>query len=122
MAEVRLDRITVQYGEKTAIRDFSLHVRDGEGLNLLGPSPCGQTTVLRAIAGLAKMAGGEVTTTLDAPTEPPLVGAVRVTGNEPSADQAAKTREVAPGVFEVFLPLPSKPTTRRRSGGTWLPG
>jgi len=61
MAEVRLDRITVQYGEKTAIGDFSLHVRDGECLTLLGPSPCGKTTVLRAIAGLAKLAGGEVT-------------------------------------------------------------
>ena len=61
MAEVRLDRITVQYGEKTAIGDFSLHVRDGECLTLLGPSPCGKTTVLRAIAGLTKLAGGEVT-------------------------------------------------------------
>jgi iron(III) transport system ATP-binding protein len=61
MAEVKLDRITVQYGEKTAIGDFSLHVRDGECLTLLGPSPCGKTTVLRAIAGLAKLAGGEVT-------------------------------------------------------------
>ncbi|MBP7892981.1 MAG: ABC transporter ATP-binding protein [Firmicutes bacterium] len=61
MAEVRLDRITVQYGNKTAIQDFSLHVRDGECLTLLGPSPCGKTTVLRAIAGLTKLAGGEVT-------------------------------------------------------------
>ena len=28
-------------------------------------------------------------------------------GEEPAS---AKTREVAPGVFEIFLPLPSKPT------------
>ncbi len=61
MAEVRLDRITVQYGKKTAIEDFSLHVRDGECLTLLGPSPCGKTTVLRAIAGLTKLCSGEVT-------------------------------------------------------------
>jgi iron(III) transport system ATP-binding protein len=60
MSEVRLDRITVQYGDKTVISDLSLHLRDGECLTLLGPSPCGKTTVLRAIAGLVKLAGGEV--------------------------------------------------------------
>lgn len=38
-------------------------------------------------------------------------GAGRAPGGEPSADaRAAKAREVAPGVFEVFLPLPSKPS------------
>ncbi|MCR4427713.1 MAG: ABC transporter ATP-binding protein, partial [Firmicutes bacterium] len=60
MAEVKLDDITVRYGSKTAIDHFSLHVRDGECLTLLGPSPCGKTTVLRAIAGLAKPDAGEV--------------------------------------------------------------
>ena len=40
------------------------------------------------------------------------------------ADDAPKTREVAPGVIEVFLPLPSKPTIINVylldcGGGTW---
>ncbi len=44
------------------------------------------------------------------PADPATRASPAGPGNEPSADQAAKTREVAPGVFEVFLPLPSKPT------------
>ncbi|HBK69871.1 MAG TPA: ABC transporter, partial [Firmicutes bacterium] len=48
MAEIKLENITVAYGEKTVIDDFSLQVRDGECFTILGPSPCGKTTVLRA--------------------------------------------------------------------------
>ncbi|MCY3781204.1 MAG: ABC transporter ATP-binding protein [Chloroflexi bacterium] len=35
-----------------AIKDFNLHVGDGEAVVLLGPSGCGKTTLLRLIAGL----------------------------------------------------------------------
>lgn len=71
MAEVRLNNVTVQYNGKTAIEDFSLHVEDGECFTLLGPSPCGKTTVLRAIAGLVKPQNGEV-----------IIGDTVVTGKE----------------------------------------
>ena len=60
MAEIKLENITVAYGEKTVIDDFSLQVRDGECFAILGPSPCGKTTVLRAIAGFVKPQRGEV--------------------------------------------------------------
>lgn len=60
MAEVRLDNVSISYGKKTVIEDFSLHVEDGECFTLLGPSPCGKTTVLRAIAGFEKLKSGEV--------------------------------------------------------------
>lgn len=45
-------------------------------------------------------------------------------GAAPTPDDAAKTREIAPGVIEVFLPLPSKPTIINVylldcGGGTW---
>ncbi len=60
MAEIKLENITVAYGEKTVIDDFSLQVRDGECFTILGPSPCGKTTVLRAIAGFEKPQRGEV--------------------------------------------------------------
>ena len=35
-----------------AIKDFNLHIEDGEAVVLLGPSGCGKTTLLRLIAGL----------------------------------------------------------------------
>lgn len=60
MAEIKLDNISVAYGEKTVIDNFSLQVNDGECFTILGPSPCGKTTVLRAIAGFEKPQKGEV--------------------------------------------------------------
>ena len=44
------------YDGQPFIRDFSLELAEGEILSLLGPSGCGKTTLLRLIAGLAKVA------------------------------------------------------------------
>ena len=60
MAEVKLQNITVKYEKVTAIKDFSLTVKDGECFTILGPSPCGKTTILRAISGFEKLADGEI--------------------------------------------------------------
>lgn len=60
MADVRLDGLTVRYGEETAVDDVDLAVRDGEILGVVGPSGCGKTTTLRAIAGFETPAQGRV--------------------------------------------------------------
>ena len=43
-----------------AIKDFDLHIKDGEAVVLLGPSGCGKTTLLRLIAGLDQPDSGTV--------------------------------------------------------------
>ena len=43
-----------------AIKDFNLHIEDGEAVVLLGPSGCGKTTLLRLIAGLDEPDTGEI--------------------------------------------------------------
>ena len=43
-----------------AVHDFTLHVDDGEFIVLVGPSGCGKSTVLRMIAGLESISGGEL--------------------------------------------------------------
>ncbi|MGW3606498.1 ABC transporter ATP-binding protein [Micromonospora sp. NPDC005161] len=48
------------YGDFHALNDFSLDVGDGEFVALLGPSGCGKTTLLRSIAGLETIDGGEI--------------------------------------------------------------
>lgn len=60
MAEVKLEDVTVRYGKHTVIENFSLTVKDGECFTILGPSPCGKTTVLRTIAGFQKLDNGEI--------------------------------------------------------------
>jgi multiple sugar transport system ATP-binding protein len=60
MAEIRLDHVTKQFGAVTAVDAVSLDVADGEFLVLVGPSGCGKSTMLRMIAGLEDVTGGEI--------------------------------------------------------------
>ncbi len=43
------DRLTVRYGEKTAVQDVSLHFYEGKVAALIGPSGCGKSTYLRTL-------------------------------------------------------------------------
>jgi ABC-type sugar transport system ATPase subunit len=60
MARVELDRLTVRFGEVTAVDGISLVLEEGEFVVLLGPSGCGKTTALRCIAGLQEVTSGEI--------------------------------------------------------------
>ena len=57
---IKLENITVRYGEKLVLDRFSLEIPP-EGLTALsGPSGCGKTTLLRVLAGLARPGSGAV--------------------------------------------------------------
>ncbi len=43
-----------------AIHDFDLDIADGEFIVFVGPSGCGKSTVLRMLAGLEKISGGDL--------------------------------------------------------------
>ncbi|HRQ73166.1 MAG TPA: sn-glycerol-3-phosphate ABC transporter ATP-binding protein UgpC [Phycisphaerales bacterium] len=61
MASVSLDRVRKVYDRGVeAVRDLTLHVRDGEFVALVGPSGCGKSTTLRVIAGLEEADGGTI--------------------------------------------------------------
>jgi multiple sugar transport system ATP-binding protein len=65
MAQVSLRNVSKIYpGEKgqerAAVRDFSLEIADREFVVLLGPPGCGKSTVLRLLAGLEKVSGGDL--------------------------------------------------------------
>ena len=48
------------YGNFTALDRVSIGIEQGEFVCLLGPSGCGKTTLLRLIAGLTDLDGGEI--------------------------------------------------------------
>jgi multiple sugar transport system ATP-binding protein len=60
MSGVTLKNIVKQFGSVKVVDDFSIDVRDKEFAVLVGPSGCGKSTVLRMIAGLESVTGGEI--------------------------------------------------------------
>ncbi len=57
---IRADALELRYGEVEAVGGVSLDIESGEFVSLLGPSGCGKSSILRAIAGLVPVAGGEL--------------------------------------------------------------
>lgn len=57
---MRIDSVSVNYGQTKAVQAVSLEIDKGEVLALVGPSGCGKSTLLRAIAGLVPVAQGRI--------------------------------------------------------------
>jgi multiple sugar transport system ATP-binding protein len=60
MAQVRLQGITRQFDNVTAIENITFEIPDRAFWVLVGPSGCGKSTVLRTIAGLESITKGEL--------------------------------------------------------------
>jgi phosphate transport system ATP-binding protein len=52
---LRLEEVSVSYGELPAVRSVSLSIHQGEVLALIGPSGCGKTTLLRTLNRLTEL-------------------------------------------------------------------
>lgn len=52
------EHLSLSFGEKTVLKDFSLKIPDRGIIALQGPSGCGKTTLLRILAGLQKPVAG----------------------------------------------------------------
>jgi thiamine transport system ATP-binding protein len=57
---LRLNDVTVRYGDTVAVDDVSLDLATGQVLAVLGPSGCGKSTLLRAVAGLEPLSSGAI--------------------------------------------------------------
>ncbi|MFV0420909.1 ABC transporter ATP-binding protein [Oleidesulfovibrio sp.] len=60
MEKVSLTNISKRYGDVRVIHDVSLSIKENEFIVLVGPSGCGKSTILRMIAGLESVSGGEI--------------------------------------------------------------
>lgn len=60
MSEVRLENVIKIYDKKRVIDDINLTIKDKEFIVLVGSSGCGKSTILRMIAGLEEISGGNI--------------------------------------------------------------
>ena len=59
--DVVLSHVTFGYGEKPVLRDFSMTVKEGEQVTLVGRTGAGKSTVFRLLLGLYKPEAGSIT-------------------------------------------------------------
>jgi zinc/manganese transport system ATP-binding protein len=57
---LELDRVTLEIGDRTILRDTGFSVNQGEFIGVLGPNGAGKTTLMRAVLGLVPAAQGTI--------------------------------------------------------------
>lgn len=60
MAAVAFQNLTKSYGTTPVVQGVDLEIADGEFVVLVGPSGSGKSTILRMLAGLESVSGGDV--------------------------------------------------------------
>jgi len=57
---LRIEHLTKNYGDKTAVDDLSLHIQPGEIYGFIGHNGAGKTTTLKAATGIMQFDSGEI--------------------------------------------------------------
>jgi ABC-2 type transport system ATP-binding protein len=57
---LRVDQLSVRYGDRVAVRELSLEVRPGELYGLLGSNGAGKTSTIKSVVGLVRPNAGQI--------------------------------------------------------------
>lgn len=57
---LKIDRLSVFYGERQILRDIQLEVHSGEIVALIGPNGAGKSTLIRSISGVIPIRDGRI--------------------------------------------------------------
>lgn len=110
---LELDRVSFAYGDGPLLEEFSLSVRQGEFVSLVGASGSGKSTIFKLLTGLLRPQSG----TIRVMGEPPAPGRV---GYMPQADCLMPWRtaldNAAAGLEIRGVPLPR---ARERARALW---
>src|SRR4030081_2696432 len=60
MGQITLQGVRKSFGPVNIIKDANLEIEEGAFVVFVGPSGCGKTTLLRLIAGLEDVTGGQI--------------------------------------------------------------
>ena len=60
MAHVEVKQLFKKYGALEVVHGVNFEIGDREFVVLVGPSGCGKSTILRMIAGLEPVTGGDI--------------------------------------------------------------
>jgi phosphate transport system ATP-binding protein len=92
---MRIEGVSLAYGEKWVVRDVSLPVRQGEVLALIGASGSGKTTLLRSLNRLTEITAGAT-----------RAGAITLDGEEIERIEVNDLRRRVSMVFQQPNPFP----------------
>jgi phosphate transport system ATP-binding protein len=92
---MRLERLSVSYGDNRAVKEVSLAIHQGEVLALIGPSGCGKTTLLRTLNRLTETTAGAIRD-----------GRVMLDGDDVDALELTSLRRRVAMVFQQPNPFP----------------
>jgi iron complex transport system ATP-binding protein len=62
---LKVEKLSVSYGQRRVLYDVSLEVNSGEVLALIGPNGSGKSTLVRAVSGVIPLLGGTIRTNGD---------------------------------------------------------
>ena len=57
---LEIKKVTKKYGQKTAIKDISLVVNEGEIFGFVGPNGAGKTTLIKSVVGIHEFDQGDI--------------------------------------------------------------
>jgi phosphate transport system ATP-binding protein len=95
LERMRVEELSISYGQKQAVRSVSLPVRQGEVLALIGPSGCGKTTLLRSLNRLTELTKSAS-----------LTGRITLDGADIAQIEATTLRRRVTMVFQHPNPFP----------------